>query len=156
VLIDHLRREAPILGFDDPVRSAAQTIVDAGLPAVPVAGPGGALHGIFGEREFIEAIFPGYLGQLRYAGFVRGSLDDAIERRSACLAEPVGRHTNTERIDVRVDHSDAQLAETFLHHRVLIVPVVDHDRRVRGIITRADFFTALVRGLGDASSPTPS
>lgn len=147
MLIDLLRRDAPILRSDDLVSTAAQTIVRAGLPAVPVTHPDGALCGIFGEREFIEAVFPGYLGQLRSAGFVRGSLDDAIERRAGCLAEPVGKYTNTERIEVREDHSDAQVAETFLHHRVLIVPVVDQDRRVRGIVTRADFFAELVRGL---------
>ena len=49
---------------------------------------------------------------------------------------------NTEHIDVGADFSDAQVAEIFLHHRVLIVPVVD-DGRVIGVITRADFFRAL-------------
>ena len=41
---------------------------------------------------------------------------------------------NTEHIDVGADFSDAQVAEIFLHHRVLIVPVVD-ERRVVGVIT---------------------
>jgi CBS domain-containing protein len=49
---------------------------------------------------------------------------------------------NTEHIDVGPDFSDAQLAETFLHHRVLIVPVVD-ERQIRGVVTRADFFRRL-------------
>ena len=40
------------------------------------------------------------------------------------------------------DASDVQLAETFLHHRVLIVPVVDGGR-VIGVVTRADFFREL-------------
>ena len=45
----------------------------------------------------------------------------------------------TEHIDVGADFSDAEVAEIFLHHRVLIVPVVD-GRRVVGVITRSDFF----------------
>ena len=49
---------------------------------------------------------------------------------------------NTEHVDVGPDFSDVQLAETFLHHRVLVIPVVD-DRRVQGIVTRADFFRAV-------------
>jgi CBS domain-containing protein len=40
------------------------------------------------------------------------------------------------------DFSDAQVAEIFLHHRVLIVPVGD-DGRVVGVITRADFFRSV-------------
>ena len=51
---------------------------------------------------------------------------------------------NTEHIDVPRDASGAQIAETFLHHRVLIVPVVDPNRRVLGVVTRNDFFRALV------------
>jgi CBS domain-containing protein len=49
---------------------------------------------------------------------------------------------NTEHIDVGPHFADTQVAEIFLHHRVLIVPVVDNGR-VRGIITRGDFFRAI-------------
>jgi CBS domain-containing protein len=49
---------------------------------------------------------------------------------------------NTERVKVPADASDLQVAETFLHHRVLIVPVTD-DAQVTGVITRSDFFAAL-------------
>ena len=49
---------------------------------------------------------------------------------------------NTEHVDVGPDFSDAQVAEIFLHHRVLIVPVAD-DGRVVGVITRADFFRSV-------------
>ena len=38
---------------------------------------------------------------------------------------------NTEHVDVGPDFSDTQVAEIFLHHRVLVVPVVD-DGRVDG------------------------
>jgi CBS domain-containing protein len=46
---------------------------------------------------------------------------------------------NTEHVEVSSDHSDLQVAEIFLHHRVLIVPVVD-DGRVVGVISRRGFF----------------
>jgi CBS domain-containing protein len=39
-----------------------------------------------------------------------------------------------------------QVAETFLHHRVLILPVID-DRRIAGVITRHDFIIAVSRRL---------
>jgi CBS domain-containing protein len=107
-----------------------------------VVDAGDHLVGIFGEREFMGALFPGYLKELRYAGFVPSTLDDAIEKRAACRNEPVGDYTHTEHIDVGSDFSDAQLAETFLHHRVLIIPVVDAGR-VQGVVTRADFFRRL-------------
>jgi hypothetical protein len=78
--------------------------------------------GIFGEREFMGALFPGYFKELKYAGFVQGTLDDALEKRAGCRREPVRDYMHTEHIDVGPDFSDAQLAGTFLHHSVLIIP----------------------------------
>jgi len=49
---------------------------------------------------------------------------------------------NTEHIDVTEDFSDVEVAETFLHHRVLIVPVTRH-RYVVGVITRSDLLHRL-------------
>ena len=138
--IDHLiRRDAPVLRVTDPIASGVQALLDAELPALPVADESGHLAGIFGEREFIEALFPGYLGQLRHTAFVPRSLDDMLERRQTCREEPDGKHMNRERIHVSAAGSEIQIAELFLHHRVLIIPVVA-GRHVEGLITRRDFF----------------
>ncbi|MDO8210765.1 HPP family protein [Conexibacter sp. CPCC 206217] len=129
-----------LLRSDRPMREAVEALQQAEVPALPVEDHDGHFFGIFGEREFIEAIFPGYIKELRYAGFVPHSLDAAIARRSGCLDQPVGNFANREPIAVREGFSDAELAETFLHHRVLIVPVVDAERRVMGVVTRRTFF----------------
>ena len=136
-------REVEVLREDEAVGVAVRRVVDSGMPALPVVGADEKLMGIFGEREFMTALFPGYLGELHTARFVSKSVDARLELRTSCREEPVGQHANTEHIDVGLDFSDAELAETFLHHRVLIVPVVDGGR-VTGVVTRADFFRALV------------
>ena len=133
--------ETPVLHAEESVGAGVRRVIDSGFPALPVVDDQ-KLVGIFGEREFIQALFPGYLKELKYAGFVPHSLDAALEKRSACRLEPVGRHMNTDHVDVDADYSDAQVAEIFLHHRVLIVPVTIGGQ-VRGIITRGDFFRAL-------------
>ena len=137
-----LVRQAPLLQRDETVGAAVRHLLDSGLPALPVVDAKNRLVGIFGEREFMGALFPGYLKELKYAGFVPSTLDDAIEKRAACRDEPVGDYMHTEHIDVGTDFSDAQLAETFLHHRVIILPVIG-DGGVKGVITRRDFFTRL-------------
>ena len=139
-----VRREVPLLRDDERLHDALGKIIGADAPALPVVDGDGKLVGIFGEREFIGALFPGYLKTLGYAGFVGRSLDDALEKRKTCGAERVGDHMNTDHIDVGEDFSDTQLAEIFLHHRVLIVPIVDGGR-VSGIVTREDFFRALAQ-----------
>ena len=147
---DPLVRDSPVLSAGDSVESAVRCLLDTDLPALPVAESDGRYCGIFGEREFFQALFPGYLSQLGGAGFVTKSLESALEKRSACRNDPVRGHMNTEHITVGTDFSDAQIAQTFLHHRVLIVPVVDSDGTVCGVITRGDFFHAVARRfLGD-------
>ncbi|MGH2846765.1 MAG: CBS domain-containing protein [Thermoleophilaceae bacterium] len=139
-----LVREAPLLRQEDRVGNAVRAILDSGLPALPVVDADGELAGIFGEREFMAALFPGYVGELRFAGFVSKGLDDALEKRAACAGEPVRKYMNTEHIAVPEGGSDVGVAETFLHHRVLIVPVCE-GREVKGVITRSDFFAKLAR-----------
>jgi CBS domain-containing protein len=141
-----VRREVPLLHDAERLRDAVKQIIETDVPALPVVAAHGKLLGIFGEREFIGALFPGYLTTLGYAGFVPRSLDMALEKRATCLDEPVSKYMNTEHIDVEEDHSDTQLAEIFLHHRVLIIPIVDGGR-VAGIVTREDFFRALAERL---------
>lgn len=141
---DDILRDAPLLYADDSIADVTPILLDSDLPALPVVDGDQRFAGIYGEREFLEAVFPGYVKQLRYAGFVSHSLDDALERNDACRQDPVSKHMNTEHVDVGPDHSDLQIAETFIHHRVLVIPVVD-DGAVRGIVTRADFFAAVAK-----------
>ena len=144
-----VRQVEPLLASQD-LGSAVRRVVDSSLPALPVTDDRDRLCGIFGEREFIGAIFPPYVGQLSYAGFVPRTLEAQLEKRKACLSERVSEHMNSDHIDVGPGYSETQLAETFLHHRVLIVPVVDQGR-IQGVITRWDFFRMLVERVEDAT-----
>jgi CBS-domain-containing membrane protein len=138
-------RDHPILRADVPVDSAIRTILDSTLPALPVVDARERLVGIFGEREFIIALFPGYLGQLRHTGFLPRSLDDALERRQACREDAIKQHMNAEkRIRIGPDDAETHMAEIFLHHRVLVIPVVEHGV-VTGLVTRAAFFDSAAR-----------
>jgi CBS domain-containing protein len=139
---DSLLRETPILRVTDTVADATRALLDAELPALPVVDERERLFGIFGEREFLGAVFPGYLKELKYAGMIKRDLEDALEKRQQCRVEAVRDYVNTEHVDVGSEFADAQVAEIFLHHRVLIVPVAD-DGRLVGVITRADFFRSV-------------
>jgi CBS domain-containing protein len=145
-----LLHEPPeLLHEHTPLNEAVKRLVDTDLPALPVVDGEERLKGIFGEREFLAALFPGYLKELKYAGFVKRGLDTALELRDACKQEPVGQHMNTEHVEVGPDFSDLELAEVFLHHRVLIIPVVDSGK-VTGILQRHDFFRSLASHLAEA------
>ena len=48
------------------------------------------------------------------------------------------------------DYSDTRLAELFLHHRVLLIPVAT-EGRVHAVVTRAAFFRELATMLSEAA-----
>ena len=137
-----VKRDVPLLVDTQTIEEAIPILLKSELPALPVVDERQKLAGIFGEREFMTALFPGYVGQLGHAGFVPKSIDAVLEKREACSRETVRQHMNTERIDVAPDFSDVQIAEIFLHHRVLIIPVYDK-ASVLGVITRSEFFAVL-------------
>lgn len=136
------RRRVPVLHHDQSVGEALDAVLTAGAPALPVVDARERFVGVFGEREFIHAVFPKYFDALGSAGFVPKSLDVLLERGAPAAAEPVSDHMTADHVEVGAEASDAELAEIFLHHRVLVVPIVE-DGRVSGIVTRADFFRAL-------------
>ena len=141
-------RPEPLPGSSS-VGQAVHRLLELDLPALPVVDDEGRYAGIFGEREFFAALFPGYFGQLGGAAFVTRSLDEALERRAGCVGEGLARHVNAEHVEVREDYSDAQIAETFLHHRVLVVPILDREKRPVGLVTRSAFFRALAERVSD-------
>ena len=132
----------PLLHTGDTVEAAVRAVLESELPALAVVDERDRFAGIFGEREFMSALFPGYLAQLRHAAYLPRTLDAALEKRDACRHEPIGKYLTTDHVDVGPDFSDTQVAEIFLHHRVLVVPVVA-DGHVEGLLTRRDFFRAL-------------
>jgi len=140
-------REIEPLGADELIGPAARRVIDAGLRALPAVEIDGRFAGIFGEREFMQALFPGYVGELASAAMISRSVDETIERRSQCAAEPIRRYLTTDHVVVEDSYSDTQLAEIFLHHRVLVVPIATAGR-VHAVVTRHDFFCGLVERFG--------
>jgi CBS domain-containing protein len=141
-------QEIEPLRADDTVGTGARRVVEADLPGLPVVDEKGKFVGIFGEREFMAALFPGYVGELGSARMVSRSIDATIERREGCRAEPVSQYMTTDHVVVEDDYSDTQLAETFIHHRVLIVPIATAGK-VHAVVTRNDFFKVLAAKLGE-------
>jgi CBS domain-containing protein len=135
--------EVEPLSANDTVGHAVLRLVELGLPGLPALEDDGRFAGIFGEREFMAALFPGYVGTLASARVVSASIDAAIERRAACRNEPVRTYLTTDHVVVDEDFSDTQLAEIFLHHRVLVIPIATGGR-VHAVVTRSDFFRQLV------------
>jgi len=147
-IVKTVLREIKPLTLGEPIGVAARLVVESGLPALPVVNEEGEFAGIFGEREFMTALFPGYLSELSSGAMIKRTIDETIERREACREDPVDKYMTTDHVVVEDDYSDTQLVEIFLHHRVLIVPIATNGK-VHAVVTRGDFFNSLVEKLLD-------
>jgi CBS domain-containing protein len=141
-IVKEILQEIVPLKADDLIGPAARRVLDTGLPALPAVEEDGRFAGIFGEREFMSALFPGYVGELASAAMVSRSVDETIDRRSDCAFEPIRRYLTTDHVLVEDNYSDTQLVEIFLHHRVLIVPIATKGK-VHAIVPRHAFFSLL-------------
>jgi CBS domain-containing protein len=145
-------KEIEPLGVDEPVLVAAHRVIDTELPALPVVEADGAFAGIFGEREFMAAMFPAYVGTLASSRMISRTIDETIERRAECRDESIRKYLTTDHVIVEDNYSDTQLAELFLHHRVLIIPIAT-EGRVHAVVTRNDFFRGLTERLDELTAP---
>ncbi|MDQ3729598.1 MAG: CBS domain-containing protein [Actinomycetota bacterium] len=137
-------REIEPLRTDDSVATAAKRVIELRLPGLPAVDSNGKFAGIFGEREFLAALFPGYMNELSSTAMIKRSIDYTIDRREECATESIQKYLTRDHVLVEDDYSDTQLAELFLHHRVLVIPIAT-DGRVHAVVTRADYFEAVAR-----------
>jgi len=147
-IINSIIREVVPLADTDPVGYAGRRVVESGLPALPVIDRDGRYVGLFGEREYMTAIFPGYVGTLMNARMIRRSLDATIEPHMASQDKPIRPYLTTDPVLLEDDYSDAEMAETFLHHRITVVPIAT-EGRVHSVVTRGEFFLELYGRITD-------
>ncbi len=148
-LVRQTMQEVEPLPADEPVGSATRRVIESGLPALPAVEEDGSFAGIFGEREFFSALFPGYVGTLHSAAVISRTIDEVIDRRLDCSEEPIRDYLTTDQVVVADEYSDTQLAELFLHHRVLVIPVAT-EGRIHAVVTRNEFFRALAARVIDS------
>ena len=99
-IVSAVLRGVEPLSADELVGVAARRVVETGLPALPAVDEKGGFVGIFGEREFMAALFPGYVGELGSSAMIRRSIDETIERRESCREEPIRKYLTTDHVVV--------------------------------------------------------
>jgi predicted transcriptional regulator len=135
-------QEVQPLSSEMTIGEATRLVIDAGVPGLPVVDSDGKYAGIFGEREFMGALFPGYMNELSSSAMIARSIDHTIDRREGCVRESIANYLTTDHVLVKDEYSDTQLAELFMHHRVLVIPIAT-EGKPHAVVTRSDFFKAL-------------
>jgi len=142
----YIRRGVEPLAQDDSVREAARRLSIEHLTDLPVVDPAGALIGIFGEKELIEALSPRYLQSLKDTTFIPRDFEDISDEADKVMDQPVSDFMRTEYATLEEDFSTLHAAELFLHKRQGTIPIIDADRRPKALLRRSDLGRAIIEG----------
>ncbi|HVL22662.1 MAG TPA: CBS domain-containing protein [Thermomicrobiales bacterium] len=148
-----MRRDVPAIGPDDTVAYVARTMADHRLAGVPVVDDGEVI-GIITESDiiqreadidaptpvpFLDAIFVADAGAL-YGDEVRRAL--AINARML-MSNPV---TN-----IRQSATLSEVATVMIDRHLKVLPVLDDEERLVGIVTRAELVRVIAELENQAS-----
>ncbi len=125
---------------EDPLKSAARTMVDAGVSGLPVIDGAGKLIGIITEADFVTRQVA--QEQKRH----RRLLDVVLNRREEVAdADTVGEAMTARPAVIYPTASLTEAARVMVAHGVKRLPVVDENGALQGIISRADIVAAFTR-----------
>jgi len=124
----------------DTVRTLVETMESAEISSIPVTDANDRLVGIISERDVLSAALPRYVEFLHSASFMP-NLDQLSTGLQRIADEPVSRYMTKNPIRVCIDDDDLQAADQLLRNKLRILPVVDRDGRLVGVIRRVDLFS---------------
>lgn len=140
IVTDFMVVDPPTLAPTDDVMVAAQTLIDSGLPGLPVLD-GQDLVGILTESDLVareaEVETPSSLGILDglFSPDVGRHFDDEMQR---VLAITVDGLMTTRVTTVLPEATLTQVATIMADRRINPVPVVSRDGKLLGVVSRRD------------------
>lgn len=123
----------------DSIRTLVETLESSETSSVPVTDEEGRLVGIISERDVLVAALPKYMELLHSASFMP-DIDQLTRGLNRIAADPVERYMSQKVVSTRADADDLQAADLMLRHKLRLLPVVDSDGGLVGIVRRVDLF----------------
>ena len=123
----------------DTVRTLVETLESAETSSVPVTDEDDRLVGIISEHDVLAAALPRYMELLHSASFVP-NLDQLASGLARIADEPLGEYMSGRLVFVHTDADDLQAADLMLRHKLRLLPVVEEQGRLVGVVRRVDLF----------------
>ncbi len=135
------------ISSDATIGELSKILLENKISGVPVVDKEGKLIGIVSEadiiRENIKVRFPFYFDPLMFSGFVgdfENYSEDIKEYLNTRVEEIMNHHVKTVKPATPV----SETVDIMLSNRINRIPVVDENKKVVGIITRADVIKSMI------------
>lgn len=128
-------KETPLIGEDATFTEVLKTMVREQTNSLLVINSDGELSGEVGVPDLLDAIVPEYLdGDSIAAEFATEEMFEEAVR--ATSEKPVREFMSVEVDPIQADDSLMTVAATAIAHQRARIPVVDHDNRPIGMVSR--------------------
>ena len=124
---------------DDTMRILVEILESSETSSIPVTDEESRLVGIISERDVLASAVPKYMELLHSASFMP-NIDQLASGLNRVADDPVKSHMSHKTVSVRADADDLQAADLMLRHKLRLLPVVDGDGRLVGVVRRVDLF----------------
>ena len=137
---NHMTRDVISVGRAANIAEIASLLKKHNISGVPVVDSEGRLLGVVTHEELINVFLPHYLSMFDELGF----LDDfeVIEAQTLAEIEPslflAEDVMVPDPVTVKPDTSIMKVAALLVNKKLVLVPVVDEDGRVVGVLNRGD------------------
>lgn len=140
---DVMTRNPVTVGPDAPLKLVARLLVTHRISGLPVVGAGGATLGVVSEADLIaKGAGPGPETPRGWRRrFVRARDAEAARR----TARTAGEAMTSPALTIRPAATVAEAARAMTKNQVNRLPVVDDERKLCGIVTRADLVRTFLR-----------
>jgi len=135
------------IASDVSIGELSKILLENKISGVPVVDKEGKLIGIVSEadiiRENIKVRFPFYFDPLMISGFAgdfEKYSDDIKEYLSTSVETIMNHHVKTVKTSTPV----SEIADIMISSAINRIPVVDENKKVVGIITRADIIRSMI------------
>lgn len=133
----------PTVREETSIQDFVRLLYQSGFPGLPVVDEAGRVVGFISERDIIEAALPGYLDLLESES-TWPEVGRFSEKLRQITQEPVRAYMKRAVIKVNPDEDDLYVAELMIRKRLKVVPVVDREGVLIGLVRRIDLLKGLL------------
>lgn len=137
-----MRPVSTALQFGDLLEKAWQQLRQSDDPALPVVNKANRVIGLLSHEDFMRHAKPESFAQVesRFKQLIRRS-----HRTHHNQPEVVGQIMNTQVLTIAHDAHIVHIIPLITSHALHVIPVVDDDKRLVGILTQTDLINALYK-----------
>lgn len=114
-----------------------------GASGLPVVDSEGHVVGFISERDVLEAALPDYLDLLQSEA-IWPEVEQFSRKLKEVAEEPVRSYMQTEVVKVTEEEDDLYVAELMIRKGIKVLPVVDAEGKLTGLVRRIDLLKGLL------------